>query len=82
MLGCVLLYVGIVLISNGLATIEKISDKSMAVMNIFTGGLSLILNIVSLSYGIVTSQPNTYFFGSATGLLFAFTYLYLSLIHI
>ncbi len=76
MLGCVLLYVGIVLISNGLATIEKISDKSMAVMNIFTGGLSLILNIVSLSYGIVTSQPNTYFFGSATGLLFAFTYLY------
>lgn len=76
MLGTILLYVGIVLISNGLAGIEGIKDKSMAVMNIFTGGLSLILNLVALSYGIISDQPASWFYASATGLLFAFTYLY------
>lgn len=76
MLGTILLYVGIVLISNGMAGILEIKDKSMAVMNIFTGGLSLILNIVALSWGIVSGQPASWFYASATGLLFAFTYLY------
>nr|WP_305068857.1 AmiS/UreI family transporter [Limosilactobacillus equigenerosi] len=45
-------------------------------MNFFTGGLSLILNIVALSWGIIDNKPNSWFFASATGLLFAFTYLY------
>ena len=56
MLGTILLYVGIVLISNGLATILEVKDKSMAVMNLFTGGLSLILNIIALGYGIVSHR--------------------------
>lgn len=76
MLGTILLYVGIVLISNGLAGILEIKDKSMAVMNIFTGGLSLILNLVALSWGIISGQDASWFYASATGLLFAFTYLY------
>lgn len=76
MLGTILLYVGIVLISNGFAGILKIEDKSLAVMNIFTGGLSLILNLVALAWGIISGQPSIWFYGSATGLLFAFTYLY------
>lgn len=76
MLGCILLYVGMVLISNGLAGLQKIDDKSRVVMNLFTGGLSLILNIVALSWGIIADKPASWFYASATGLLFAFTYLY------
>ena len=76
MLGTILLYVGIVLISNGLATILEVKDKSMAVMNLFTGGLSLILNIIALGYGIVSGQDALWFYGSATGLLFFIAYAY------
>jgi acid-activated urea channel len=79
MLGTILLYVGMVLMSNGLATISKIEGKSIAVMNLFTGGLSLVLNIVALSWGIIDNKPESWFFASATGLLFAFTYLYVAL---
>jgi acid-activated urea channel len=79
MLGVILLYVGMVLISNGLATIEDIKDKSLVVMNLFTGGLSLILNVVALSWGIIADKPVSWFYASATGLLFAFTYLYVAL---
>ena len=57
MLGVVLLYVGIVLISNGFYAVEGIKDKSIVVMNFFTGGLGLILNIVSISYGVVAGKP-------------------------
>lgn len=76
MLGIILLYVGIVLISNGVARLSGINDKSIAVMNIFTGGLSLILNIISIGYGVASSQSTEFFYASGTGLLFAFTYLY------
>lgn len=79
MLGVVLLYVGIVLISNGFYAVEGIKDKSIVVMNFFTGGLGLILNIVSISYGVVAGKPESWFYASATGLLFAFTYLYVAL---
>lgn len=75
MSGAILLYVGIVLISNGLYGLQKISDKSNVIMNLFTGSLSFILNIICLGYGIVANKPDTFFYGSATGLLFAFTYL-------
>ena len=39
MLGTILLYVGMVLISNGVYAVEGIKDKSIVVMNFFTGGL-------------------------------------------
>ena len=48
MLGTILLYVGMVLMSNGLFRLQKIDDKSNVVMNLFTGGLSLILNIIAI----------------------------------
>lgn len=76
MLGVILLYVGMVLMSNGLYRLEGISDKSNVVMNIFTGALGLILNLIAIAYGNVTGQSDEWFYGSATGLLFAFTYLY------
>lgn len=76
MLGVILLYVGMVLISNGLYRLEGIKDKSNVVMNLFTGGLGLILNIIAIAYGNSSGQEAVWFYGSATGLLFAFTYLY------
>ena len=78
MLGCILLYVGMVLMSNGFYAVEGIKDKSIVVMNFFTGGLSLILNVVALSWGIINDKPASWFYASATGLLFAFTYLYVA----
>ncbi|MEE1274723.1 MAG: AmiS/UreI family transporter [Olegusella sp.] len=76
MLGVVLLYVGIVLISNGANGVLGIEDKSSAVMNIFTGGLGVVCNFAVIIYGACTGQGPWWFYGCATGLLFAFTYLY------
>lgn len=76
MLGIILLYVGMVLISNGLYRLYEQDDKSMVVMNYFTGGLGLLLNLGSILIGVATNQSNEWFYSSATGLLFAFTYLY------
>lgn len=68
MLGVCLLFVGIVLINNGVCSLLKIDGKSAAVMNIFTGGLSVFINFVSLVQGN--------YYAAATGLLFGFTYLF------
>ena len=73
MLGVILLYVGMVLMSNGLHRLEGIPDKSNVVMNIFTGGLGLILNIIVIAYGACTGQGAEWFYGSATGLSPIFT---------
>ena len=70
MLGVVLLYVGVVLILNGIARLCKIDEKSMAVFNVFTGVLSFILNIVAVIQGN--------YFAAGTGLLFGFTYLFIA----
>lgn len=51
MLGVCLLFVGIVLINNGICNFYKVDGKSLAVMNIFTGGLSLFINFVNLVQG-------------------------------
>lgn len=71
MLGACLLFVGIVLIHNGICTLYEVDGKSAAVMNIFTGGLSLIINTVNLVQGN--------YYAAATGLLFCFTYLFVAL---
>ena len=70
MLGVCLLFVGIVLINNGICTLQKVPAKAAAIMNIFTGGLSLFINILNLIQG------NYYAVG--TGLLFCFTYLFIA----
>ena len=61
MLGVILLYVGMVLMSNGFHRLEGIPDKSNVVMNIFTGGLGLILNIIVIAYGACTGKVLTGF---------------------
>ena len=62
MLGVCLLFVGIVLINNGMCTLYHVDGRSAAVMNIFTGGLSLFINFVNLVQGN--------YYAAGTGLLF------------
>ena len=70
MLGVCLLFVGIVLINNGICNFYKVDGKSAAIMNIFTGGLSLFINFVNLVQGN--------YYAAGTGLLFCFTYLFVA----
>ena len=71
MLGVCLLFVGIVLINNGICNICKVDPKSAAVMTILTGGLSLFINFTSLVMGN--------YYAAGTGLLFCFTYLFVAI---
>ncbi len=70
MLGVSLLFVGIVLINNGICTLSNVDGRSAAVMNLFTGVLSVFINFVSLVQGN--------YYGAGTGLLFGFTYLFVA----
>ena len=70
MLGVCLLFVGIVLINNGMCTLYRVDGKSAAVMNILTGGLSVFINAVNLVMGN--------YYAAGTGLLFGFTYLFVA----
>lgn len=70
MLGVCLLFVGIVLINNGMCALYHVDGRSAAVMNIFTGGLSLFINFVNLVQGN--------YYAAGTGLLFCFTYLFVA----
>ena len=79
MLGVVLLYVGIVLINNGIARLTDVDAKSTSVMNLFTGGLSIIANIITIVHGdFMLIGDIGDFYSAATGLLFGFTYLYVA----
>ncbi|SDZ90826.1 acid-activated urea channel [Eubacterium aggregans] len=71
MLGVCLLFVGIVLINNGICNLTGVDGKSAAVMNFLTGGLSLFINFVNLIQGN--------YYAAGTGLLFCFTYLYVGI---
>ena len=71
MLGVCLLFVGIVLINNGMCSLYNVDGKSTAIMNIFTGGLSLFINFVNMVQGN--------YYAAGTGLLFCFTYLFVAL---
>ena len=70
MLGVCLLFVGIVLINNGICSLCHVDPKAAAVMNIFTGGLSLFINFTNLVLGN--------YYAAGTGLLFCFTYLFVA----
>lgn len=74
MLGVCLLFVGIVLINNGLCSLMGIDKKAAAIMNIFVGGLSVFINFVSLVQGN--------YYAAGTGLLFGFTYLFVAIMNI
>ena len=71
MLAVCLLFVGIVLINNGCCGLWDLSGKAAAVMNFFVGGLSVVINVLSLIQGN--------YYAAGTGLLFGFTYLFVAL---
>ena len=71
MLGVCLLFVGIVLINNGICALANVDKKTAAVMDIFTGGLSLFINFTNLVMGN--------YYAAGTGLLFCFTYLFVAI---
>jgi len=78
MLGLVLLYVGIVLLNNGVSAIFKIDPKASAVMNIFVGFVSITCNVITIFYAAALPADVSLgmYYGAATGMLFGFTYLF------
>ena len=71
MLGVSLLFVGIVLISNGVCKLTHVDDKSTSILNLFVGILSLYINFVNIAQGD--------YYAAGTGLLFSFTYLFIDI---
>jgi putative amide transporter protein len=68
-----LFYVGAVLFLNGLWILGKIGDKEISVINVFVGGLSLVIILLLVLQG---GEGN--FLLAAQLLLFAFTYLWVA----
>lgn len=75
MLGLVLLYVGAVLALNGIWLLGGISDREIAIMNIFSGavGLSVALTAALRNLNDISGVQS-----GAEILLFAFTYLWVA----
>jgi len=75
LLGLALLYVGAVLFLNGLWLMGHIDDREIAVINIFVGGLTLLISLF-LAFGPGADAGSI----KAAGLtlLFTFTYLWVA----
>jgi acid-activated urea channel len=71
-----LLYVGCVLLLNGISMLQKFEAKSMAVMNFFTGGLYVVINTISLSAAVISKADVSAYYSVGTSMLFGFTYLF------
>lgn len=69
MLGVILLFVGIVLIHNGLCTLNGVDPKSASLINAFLAGLLIITTTINLALGN--------YYAAACGLLFGVTYLFI-----
>jgi putative amide transporter protein len=72
MLGILLLYIGAVLLINGVGALGQAERRSVAVLNFLVGGLALVVQLILL---VRASTPGDYYV-VATGFLFTFTYLY------
>ena len=74
MLGIGLFFVGITLIINGWGSLLHIDYRSLALINLFTGSLSFIINLIYMLQGA--------YYEADTGFLFAFTYLLVGIIYL
>jgi len=74
MVGVVLLFVGAVLLINGLGGLGRAETRSMAVMNFMVGGLALFATLLQF----VRAETTQDYFGVAQFFLFTFTYLYVA----
>lgn len=75
MVGVVLLFVGAVLLVNGMGGLGRVEPKSMAVMNFLVGGLSLFATLLQF----LRAETPAQFFVVAQFFLFTFTYLYVAI---
>ncbi len=75
MLGLVLLYVGAVLFCNGLWLLGRIGDREITVINVFVGGLTLLIALY-LAFGPGADAASIK--AAAFTLLFTFTYLWVA----
>ncbi len=73
MLGLVLLYVGAVLFVNGIWLLGKIEDREIAILNVFTGLVGLMVAVFAVAQEDLASIQL-----AAYVLLFAFTYLWVA----
>lgn len=73
MLGLVLLYVGAVLFVNGIWLLGRIEDREVAIINVFTGIVGLVVAVFAVAQGDLASVQL-----AAYVLLFAFTYLWVA----
>lgn len=73
MLGLVLLYVGAVLFVNGIWLLGRIENREIAILNVFTGIVGLMVAFFAVAQGDLTSIQL-----AAYVLLFAFTYLWVA----
>jgi acid-activated urea channel len=64
---------------NGIAMIQKIDAKAVAVMNFFTGGLYVVICSINLAYAVFSGAQITAFYGVGTSMLFGFTYIFVGL---
>lgn len=78
MLGLVLLYVGAVLVLNGIWLLGHIGDREIGVINIFTGVIGFIVAVIAVVLGALRGEI-TYVTLGAFVLLFAFTYLWVAI---
>ena len=76
LLGLALFYVGAVLILNGLWMLGRIGDREISVINLFAGGLTLL---VSLKLAFGEGADATSIKAAALSLLFSFTYLWVAI---
>lgn len=81
MLGIVLLYVGAVLFVNGFSLLGLADAKGAAVMNFLTGSLALLINLIIIAVNAVGKGDPALYYAAGTGLLFAFTYLYVGAVN-
>ena len=72
LLGLALLYVGAVLFLNGIWLMGRIGDQEISVINIFSGGVTLIVALY-LAFGPGADAASIR--AAALTLLFSFTYL-------
>lgn len=80
MLGLVLLYVGAVLLLNGIWLIGKIEDREISVINFFVGGLTLVAALAVALGSAVRGETDILAIQlGALVLLFAFTYLWVGI---
>ena len=76
MLGLVLFYVGAVLCLNGLWLLGRIGDNEIAVIDIFVGGITLLVSLY-LAFGPGADAGSIK--AAALTLLFTFTYFWVAL---